>query len=292
MPDTNDDLKAKFESIKLTSPYGAEYWSARELAPLLGYDLWRRFADAIDRAKSACQNVGQDANDHFANAVKKAKLGAGHEREMEDFALSRFGCYLVAMNGDPRKPEIAAAQAYFVVQTRRAEQWDELREELDERARLRQHLAETNKQFNATAQEYGVNSRSFGRLHDAGARGLYGDMGVQQVKEYKGIGAKEDLADRMGRAELIANDFVRSQTEQKIRNEEILGQERVIAAHFEVGRETRNTIERIGGTRPEDLPPEPSIRPLLETRTRRKKKLPTPDAPSLFDVSADTTPEE
>lgn len=292
MPDTTDDLKAKFESIKQASPYGMEYWSARELAPLLGYDLWRRFADAIDRAKSACQNVGQDADHHFANAVKKAKLGAGHEREMEDFSLSRFGCYLVAMNGDPRKPEIAAAQAYFVVQTQRAELWDELREGLEERARLRQHLSETNKQFNSTAQEHGVNSRSFGRLHDAGAQGLYGGMGIQQVKAYKGIGPKEDLADRMGRAELIANDFVRSQTEQKLRNEEIRGQERVIAAHFEVGRETRNTIERIGGTKPEDLPPEPSIRPLLETRTRRQKKLPAADAPTLFDIDAEGTSHE
>lgn len=111
-------------------------------------------------------------------------------------------------------------------------------------------------------------------------------MGIQQVKAYKGIGAKEDLADRMGRAELIANDFVRSQTEQKIRNEEIRGQEWVIAAHFEVGRETRNTIERIGGTKPEDLPPEPSIRPLLETHTRRRKQLEAPNAPTLFDAPA------
>lgn len=292
MPDTSDDLKARFESIKQTSPYGMEYWSARDLMPLLGYDKWERFDDTIDRAKAACVNAGQVVADHLPGAGKMITVGKGGKREVKDYALSRFGAYLVAMNGDPRKPEIAAAQVYFAVQTRRAERWDELREGVEERARLRQHLAETNKQFNATAQEHGVNSRSFGRLHDAGARGLYGGMGIQQVKTYKGIGSKEDLADRMGRAELIANDFVRSQTEQKIRNEAIQGQERVIAAHFEVGRETRNTIERIGGTMPEDLPAEPSIRPLVAARIRPRKKLIAPEGPTLFDASEDATSQE
>jgi DNA-damage-inducible protein D len=251
-----------------------------------------RFDDAVDRTKAACVNVGQEVAGHLPAAGRMITVGKGGKCEIRHYTLSRFGAYLVAMNGDPRKPEIAAAHMYFAVQTRRAEQWDELREALDERARLRQHLAETNKQFNATAQEHGVNSRPFGRLHDAGARGLCGDMGIQQVKADKGIGVREDLADCMGRAELIANDFVRSQTEQKIRNEQIRGQERVIAAHFEVGRETRNTIKRIGGTRPEDLPPEPSIRPLLETHTRPRKKLPALDAPTLFDAEAHPTPDD
>lgn len=288
----HDAAREQFESIKQISPYGAEYWSARELYPLLGYDTWRRFETAIERAKIACANIGEDVADHFAGAVKGIQAGKGAQIEVNDYALSRFGCYLAAMNGDPRKPEIASAQGYFAVQTRRAEQWDEMREQLQERVERRQQLADANKQLNAVAQERGVNSRSFGRLHDAGARGLYGGMGVREVKQYKGIGASEDLADRMGPAELAANLFVRTQTTEKIRNEQIRGQESVIDAHFSVGDETRQLIDRIGGTPPEDLPPEPTIRPLLDQHARHQRRLSaatSSDAPTLFDSVPDIT---
>jgi DNA-damage-inducible protein D len=192
------------------------------------------------------------------------------------------------MNGDARKSEIAAAQGYFIVQTRRAELWDEIREQLAERVELREQLAEANKQLNATAQEYGLNARSFGRLHDAGARGLYGDRTAAQVKARKGIDAKDDLADRIGSAELIANAFVRSQTDQKIRNEDLHGTDSIVSAHYEVGAETRGVIQRTGGTLPEDLPAEPSIRPLLDQRARaRKREVTTQEGPSLFDALPD-----
>ncbi|MGZ3668187.1 MAG: DNA damage-inducible protein D, partial [Ktedonobacterales bacterium] len=172
------------------------------------------------------------------------------------------------------------------------EQWDEMREALAERVERRQQLADANKQLNALAQQQGVNSRSFGRLHDAGARGLYGGMGVREVKQYKGIGASEDLADRMGPAELAANLFVRTQTTEKIRNEQIRGQESVIDAHYAVGDETRQLIDRIGGTPPEDLPPEPSIRPLLDQQARHQRRLSattSSDASTLFDNVPDPT---
>jgi len=201
------------------------------------------------------------------------ELGKGGQREVVDWILSRLACYLVAMNGDPRKPEIASAQTYFVVQTRRTEVWDELRNQVAERADLREQLAEANKQLNATAKESGLNSRSFGRLHDAGTRGLYGDLTGAQVKSRKGIGAREDHADRMGSAELIANAFVRSQTEQKIRNEPIRETDHIMQAHYEVGAETRGVIQRTGGTLPEDLPAEPSIRPLLDQRGAHEDRI-------------------
>ncbi|MGZ3680138.1 MAG: DNA damage-inducible protein D [Ktedonobacterales bacterium] len=282
----HDTAREQFESIKQISPYGAEYWSARELAPLLGYKNWERVPDLIERAKAACSNAGQEVDDHFRGASKMVTIGSKAQREVEDYLLSRFGCYLFAMNGDPRKSEIASAQVYFAVQTRRMEQWDEMREALAERVERRQQLADANKQLNALAQQQGVNSRSFGRLHDAGARGLYGGMGVREVKQYKGIGASEDLADRMGPAELAANLFVRTQTTEKIRNEQIRGQESVIDAHYAVGDETRQLIDRIGGTPPEDLPPEPSIRPLLNQQARHQRRLSaatSSDAPTLFD---------
>ncbi len=273
------------EAIKQTNEHGVEYWRGRDLMKVLGYREWRRFKDALARAQAACRNIGEQAEEHFAPIMEVRTFGSGAQREVEDYALSRFGCYLVAMNGDPRKPEIASAQVYFAVQTRRAEQWDEMRDQLQERVERRQQLADANKQLNTLAQQHGVNSRSFGRLHDAGARGLYGGMGVREVKQYKGIGASEDLADRMGPAELAANLFVRTQTTEKIRNEQILGQERVIDAHYTVGDETRQLIDRIGGTPPEDLPPEPSIRPLLDQQARHQRRLAatSSDAPTLFD---------
>ena len=211
------------------------------------------------------------------------KIGSRTEREIEDYFISRFGAYLFAMNGDPRKPEVAAAQAYFAVQTRRAERWDELREEIAERIHLRQELTEANKRLSAVAQAAGVNSRSFGRLHDAGYRGLYGGMSAQDIKAHKGIPAKDDLPDRMGAAELAANWFVRTQTEQKVTNERIQGQEALIGAHYEVGSETRDLITRLGGTKPEDLPAEPSIRSLLDQQSRRRTRITEAQQLSLLD---------
>jgi len=281
--DPRSDTSARFDSIRQVNPYGEEYWSARELAPLLGYARWEHVPDLIDRASAACTNAGEDAQDHIRGATKMVKIGSRTEREVEDYFLSRFGAYLFAMNGDPRKPEVAAAQAYFAVQTRRAEQWDAMRDALDERVHQRQQLTEANKRLNVVAQAAGVNSRSFGRLHDAGYRGLYGGRSAQEIKTYKGILAKDELPDRMGAAELAANAFVRTQTELKITNEHIQGSGAVIDAHHDVGQQTRALIERIGGTKPEDLPAEPSIRPLLDHRARQRKPLPPANQPPRLD---------
>jgi DNA-damage-inducible protein D len=205
-----DGAKVRFDAIRQVSPYGAEYWSARDLYPLLGYDTWRRFETAIDRAKTACANLDEEVADHFAGAVTMLPIGSGAQREVDDHALSRFGCYLTAMNGDPRKAEIAQAQGYFAAQTRRMERWDELREALAERVERRRQLAEANKQLNDTALLHGLERHSFGRLHDAGTRGLYGERTVAELKALKGIAPKDEFADRMGLQELAANLFVRT----------------------------------------------------------------------------------
>jgi DNA-damage-inducible protein D len=258
-----------FESIKRTNPYQAEYWSARDLAPLLGYSNWQNFEVAIKRGKTACEQVGQVAADHFTDASKMVKLGSGAERKVRDYYLSRFACYLIAQNGDPRKPAIASAQAYFAVSTRRHE-LHQLYDEQQKRLQLRERVSENNRKLAEAAHQAGVLSRSFGEFQNAGYEGLYGGLDAEGIKARKQLAKSEEVLDHMGRAELAANDFRITQTEEKLRREQIIGQARAIATHHEVGKKVREAIQEIGGTMPEDLPPEPSIKPLLAARRRNR----------------------
>ncbi len=261
-----------FESIKRTNPYQAEYWSARDLAPLLGYSNWQNFEVAIKRGKTACEQVGQVVADHFTDASKMVKLGSKAEREVRDYYLSRFACYLIAQNGDPRKPAIASAQAYFAVSTRQHE-LHQLYDEQQKRLQLRERVSENNRKLAEAAHQAGVLSRSFGEFQNAGYEGLYGGLDAEGIKARKQLGKSEEVLDHMGRAELAANDFRITQTEEKLRREQIIGQARAIATHHEVGKKVREAIQEIGGTMPEDLPPEPSIKPLLAERRRNRKRL-------------------
>ncbi len=270
-----DTQSPDFESIKQVNPYNADYWSARSLAPLLGYTSWQNFEVAIKRAKTACEQVGQVVADHFNDAIKMITIGKGGKREVKDYLLSRFACYLIAQNGDPRKREIAAAQAYFAVSTRQNE-LHQLYDEQQKRLQLRERVSENNRKLAEAAHEAGVLSRSFGEFQNAGYKGLYGGLDAEAIRTHKGLGEKEEILDRMGRAELAANDFRITQTEEKLRNERIVGQARAISTHHEIGRKVRQAIEEIGGTMPEDLPAEPSIRPLLNERRAKRKKLPAP----------------
>ncbi len=243
-----------FEELKQVNSYGAEYWSARDLQPLLGYNQWRRFEDAINRAKTSCQQSGNDPSYHFAGAGKMIVLGKGGEREVNDYHLSRFACYLIAQNGDPRKPQIANAQKYFAIQTRRQEVSDALAAD-KERLELRRQASEEFRALSGTAREAGVQNKMFGVFHDAGYKGLYGGKGVEDIKKFKKIHPKENLMDRMNATELAANQFRMTQTREKLQRENIKGQERAIQTHKKVGREVREAIERIGGTMPENIPP-------------------------------------
>jgi DNA-damage-inducible protein D len=256
-----------FESIKRTNPYQAEYWSARDLAPLLGYSNWQNFDIAIKRGKTACEQVGQVVADHFTDASKTIETGKGAQREIKEYYLSRFACYLIAQNGDPRKLEIASAQAYFAVSTRRHE-LHQLYDEQQKRLQLRERVSENNRKLAEAAHQAGVLSRSFGEFQNAGYEGLYGGLDAEGIKARKQLGKSEEVLDHMGRAELAANDFRITQTEEKLRREQIIGQARAIATHHEVGKKVREAIQEIGGTMPEDLPPEPSIKPLLAERRR------------------------
>jgi DNA-damage-inducible protein D len=259
-----------FDSIKQMNVYGMEYWSARELAPLLGYDKWQRFEDALRRAKTACEQTGNIVQDHFTGAGKMVQVGSGAERNIKDYALTRFACYLIAQNGDPRKPEIAAAQVYFAISTR-AHEMHQLREEQEQRLAMRLKVSESYKALGKAAQQAGVQSENFGIFIDTGYLGLHRNT-LQGLKEKKDIPEKEDYLDNIGRAELSAIDFKNNLTEGKLTSENITGQDEASQAHYFVGDQVRKAIEAVGQPYPEDLPSAASIRKMVEERRRASKK--------------------
>ena len=277
-----------FEDLKKTNDYEAEYWSARDLQSLLGYGQWRRFDDTVKRAIVSCEQSGNDPSHHFAGAGKMIELGKGGVREVEDYQLSRFACYLIAQNGDPRKPEIAAAQKYFAIQTRRQELTDQHAADR-ERLELRKQTSEEFKALSGAAQQAGVQSRMFGIFHDAGYKGLYGGLGGEDIKASKGIPSKENLMDRMNATELAANQFRMTQTRDKLAREGIRDQQQAIRAHQEVGKEVRGAIQRIGGTQPEHIPAAEHIK-IVEKRIKTstpKLELDEKEAGGLLGEAAD-----
>ncbi len=273
MPTENNNLiltePAKdFESIKKINEEDVEYWEARELMPLLGYDKWENFKKVIKKAKSACQESRQDIEDHFPGVKKMIKIAKNTiketVREIDDFYLSRYGCYLVAQNGDSRKQEIAMAQTYFAIQTRKQEIFEQMGDD-QKRLYVRKEVREHNNQLFATAQQAGVSN--FGKFNNYGYLGLYG-LTADGIKERKKIG-KDDILDRAGSSELAANLFRITQTDEKINKDEIKGEEKANTTHFDVGQKVRNTIKEIGGTMLEDLKPEDHIKEL----EKKEKKL-------------------
>ncbi|MBS0615039.1 MAG: DNA damage-inducible protein D [Verrucomicrobia bacterium] len=248
-----------FESLKKLNEHGVEYWSARDLQPCLGYSQWRYFENAIKKAIESCKQSGNDPAHHFAGARKVIQAGKGATQVIEDYHLSRFACYLIAQNGDPRKPEIAQAQKYFAIQTRRQEISDQMAADL-ERLETRQQTTVEFKALSGAAREAGVQNKMFGMFHDAGYKGLYGGLGVDAIKARKGIPPKENLMDRMDTTELIANQFRMSQTREKLKRENIRNPRDAMETHEMVGKKVRSVIEEIGGTLPENIPPAEHIK--------------------------------
>lgn len=265
-----------FETIKHASPSGSEYWSARDLLPLLGYKNWQNFEIAIRRAKIACEQVGQILEHHFTDASKPIVGGKGAVQNVKDYLLSRFACYLIAQNGDPRKPEIAAAQAYFATSTRENELY-KLYTEQQERLARRERIEENTNSLKRTVSRAGVLPKDWGKFENAGYEGLYNGLNKEAIKAVKGIDPKEDILDRMGKLELSANDFRITQTEDKVSKEGIVGLGAASTAHQQVGETVRKAIEKIGGTLPEELPTEPSIKPLLTGKRKKSRPLPQRD---------------
>jgi DNA-damage-inducible protein D len=258
------------EKIKKKTANNVEFWLARELQYNLGYTNWVNFKNAIEKAKLACESVGTDPLHHFADVGRMMALGKGAERKVEDMALSRYACYLIAMNSDPIKTEVAVAQSYFAVQTRRQELADES-VNIDSRLKLRDRVKDANKYLNSAAKEAGV--QQYGLFHDAGYRGLYGGLSLREIKDKKGINPKSDLLDCIDRAELAANEFRITQTEMTLRSENIKGELKARETHKKVGTEIRNTIIKLGGTMPEKLPAVEPIKKLEKSKINQIKEL-------------------
>jgi len=280
-----------FDSIKQINPYGTEYWSGRDLMPLLGYGKkWQNFEEVIKKAMTACVETRNIVQDHFTNASKKVSLGSGSQRRVPDYLLSRFACYLIAQNGDPRKPEIAAAQVYFAVSTR-AHEIHQLREEQKARLEKRLEVSESFKALDRAAQNASVQSESFGIFIDAGYVGLHRHS-LQELKELKGVPENEEYLDRISRKELSAIDFKNELTIGKLEDDHIQEEEKAINAHYYMGDVVREAIKKAQQPLPETLPTEPSIRKLVEEHRRKQKrtikaKEEQQDQASLFNESAE-----
>jgi len=244
-----------FEGIKKFDENGIEYWEARELLPLLGYEKWEKAEEVIARAARACMNSGQDVDNHFHHTGKMVKIGSNTVRKVRDYKLDRYACYLIAQNGDPNKPEIAMAQTYFAIQTRRQEIFEQL-PDTSKRLFIRNQVSDHNKKLFRTAKEAGVSK--FGLFNDAGYQGLYGSS-LSDVEKRKGI-KKGELLDRAGSSELAANLFRITQTDEKIKKDKIQGDRMASQTHFMVGGKVRQTIKDIGGVLPEQLLPEKNIK--------------------------------
>lgn len=261
-------LNKDFESIKKIDENGIEYWEARELMPILGYPNWYKAEEVIARAAKACINSGQYVDNHFYQLVKMVKIGSNTVREIKDWKLDRYACYLIAQNGDSKKPEIALAQTYFAVQTRKQEIFEQMTE-TDKRLFIRGEVTEENKKLFSTAKRAGVTK--FGSFNDAGYRGLYG-MPLKEIEIKKGL-RQGELLDRAGKTELAANLFRITQTDEKIKKDNIKGNDLAARTHFMVGGKVRQTIKDIGGTTPENLTPEKHIKELKSEKKKFLKRL-------------------
>ena len=265
-----------FESIKHINEEGQEYWLARELQPVLEYVQWRRFADAIERAKLACKNSGFEIEDHFADVGKMVGLGSGAEREVDDVMLSRYACYLIVMNGDPRKEVIAVGQTYFAVKTRQQELIDNYEQLTEDQKRLavRNEMIAHNKSLAEAAQMAGIeDAKDYAIFQNMGYQGLYGGLGAKEIHAKKGLKKSQKILDHMGSTELAANLFRATQTDEKIRRENIKGKAKANQTHFEVGAKVRQTIKELGGTMPEDLPtPQKSIKQIEREQEKKISK--------------------
>jgi len=272
---SDPETSSPFETIRHTTDDGTEYWSARELAEVLGYSGWQRFRTVIERAQVSCENSGQAVSDHFIATVKMVEIGSSSQRAVEDFHLSRYACYLVVQNADPSKPIVALGQTYFAVRTREAELAEEaaLQGLNRDQARLymRARMTDYNKQLAEAAKAAGVPRNGFAAFQNHGYRGLYAGETAKDIAARKGLRPGQEILDWMEFDELAANAFRASLTGQKLRNDPAIDtQAKANKTHHDIGAVVRTVIIEQGGTPPEQLPtPAQSIQQLQRQEQKR-----------------------
>ena len=264
MNEIKEHTEKMFEDIKHIDEEGNEYWLARELQIAFKYKEWRKFDGIINKSITACNNSNINANDQFVQVDKLIQHGKGGMRNIKDYKLSRYACYLIAQNGDSRKKTIALAQTYFAIQTRKQElsekEYSMLTE--DEKRFYQRNLTKKgNYSLNMVARNVGV--RNFDKFHNAGYKGLYGGETANDIAKRKKLRYREDILDNMNEDELVANLFRINQTKQKLLKDKVQGENNASDIHYEVGKKVRKAIKDIGGTMPEDMPtPKKSLKEL------------------------------
>ena len=262
-----------FENIKHIDELDNEYWFARELMPLLEYTLWQRFSNVIIKAMENCKNSNNNVLDHFISADKMVNIGSNTTRNISDYKLSRYACYLIVLNCDPRKKVIALAKTYFAIQTRKQElsekEYNDLTED-EKRLYRRNQARKGNYNLNKTAVNSGV--KDLARFHNTGYKGLYNGETADDIFKRKKLRYREDILDNMGSEELADNIFRIAQTDAKLKRDTVDNEYTANSVHYEVGKIVRKAIKEAGGTMPEDLPtPDKSLKELAKENNDKNK---------------------
>jgi len=257
--DTIVKLNKRFEEYAYEQD-GVEYWLARELQELLGYADWRNFLNAINKAKDSCETTGEAVSDHFVGVTKMVKIGSGAEREQEDIMLTRYACYLIAQNGDPKKEQIAFAQSYFAIQTRKQELLEE-RIQLMERLQAREKLAATETELSKNIYERGVDNSGFARIRSKGDWAMFGGHNTSDMKRKLGIKENRPLADFLPTITITAKQLATEITNFNVKKNDLKGEGNITSEHVKNNKDVRSLLGK-SGIKPEELPAEEDIKKL------------------------------